>query len=315
MSRFDKWKLIFFVVGLILVVPLFVMVVQYIHSNPSLLLPPYLGQGGIFNRTRVFSHPRESPQLHDLSGYISITTLQPLRLHCDLCSIVSSSGQMLGQRAGSLIDRSACVWRMNNAPTAGFETDVGTRTTIRVVSHTSVPLLTQRQQHYFEEANGTIYVIWGPYRNMRQDGKGGTYNALRQIARSYPHAKIYLTTEERMNYCDKVFQQETGKDRMQSGTYLSTGWFTLLLAMDVCQKIHIFGMINDTYCRAEGRKKVPYHYYEAGSQDECEKYAIHENALRGGHRFITEKAVFAKWAKTHNITFSHPASIYPESGS
>ncbi|XP_048458417.1 alpha-N-acetylgalactosaminide alpha-2,6-sialyltransferase 3 isoform X5 [Rhincodon typus] len=242
----------------------------------------------------------------------------PLRLHCDLCSIVSSSGQMLGQRAGSVIDRTACVWRMNNAPTAGFEADVGTRTSVRVVSHTSVPLLRQKQQHYFGEANETIYVIWGPYRNMRRDGKGATYNELRQMARNYPHAKIYVTTEERMNYCDKVFQRETGKDRAQSGTYLSTGWFTLLLAMDVCHKIHIFGMINDTYCsfhRAEGHKKVPYHYYEAGSRDECAEYAIHENALYGGHRFITEKTVFAKWAKNHNIIFSHPASIYPESGS
>eukprot|EP00061_Rhincodon_typus_P006003 g26176.t1 len=119
---------------------------------------------------------------------------------------------MLGQRAGSVIDRTACVWRMNNAPTAGFEADVGTRTSVRVVSHTSVPLLRQKQQHYFGEANETIYVIWGPYRNMRRDGKGATYNELRQMARNYPHAKIYVTTEERMNYCDKVFQRETGKD-------------------------------------------------------------------------------------------------------
>uniref|UniRef100_UPI00398E673D alpha-N-acetylgalactosaminide alpha-2,6-sialyltransferase 3 n=1 Tax=Pristiophorus japonicus TaxID=55135 RepID=UPI00398E673D len=302
---FDRRKSIL-VLSSILVVSLFVAVVHYTHDN-SLLLQSYLGQNGILNRTAFTNdqQPRDHP------GYISVTTQQPLHLHCDLCSVVSSSGQMLGQQAGRAIDQSACVWRMNNAPTVGFETDVGTRTSVRVVSHTSVPLLQQRQRHYFAEANETIYVVWGPYRNMRRDGKGATYNELRKMARNYPHAKIYVTTEERMNYCDKIFKLETGKDRVLSGTYLSTGWFTLVLAMDVCHKIHIFGMVNDTYCRfhrAGGHKKVPYHYYEAGGLDECAEYALHENALYGGHRFITEKAVFAKWAKYHSITFSHPAS-------
>ncbi|KAG9334074.1 hypothetical protein JZ751_009166 [Albula glossodonta] len=57
----------------------------------------------------------------------------------------------------------------------------------------------------------------------------------------------------------------------------------------------------------DGYRKVPYHYYEAGSRDECAEYLLHESAPYGGHRFITEKSVFAKWAKTHAITFLHPA--------
>ncbi|PWA30019.1 hypothetical protein CCH79_00009689 [Gambusia affinis] len=94
--------------------------------------------------------------------------------------------------------------------------------------------------------------------------------------------------------------------QIQSGSYLSTGWFTLILAMDMCKEIHIYGMINDTYCRTEGYRQVPYHYYEAGSRDECAEYHLHENAPYGGHRFITEKSVFAKWAKTHSIKFFNP---------
>jgi len=57
--------------------------------------------------------------------------------------------------------------------------------------------------------------------------------------------------------------------------------------------------------RSEGFHKVPYHYYEPG-RDECEEYFLHENAPYGGHRFITEKKVFAKWAKKHTIIFTHP---------
>ncbi|XP_064416393.1 alpha-N-acetylgalactosaminide alpha-2,6-sialyltransferase 3 [Latimeria chalumnae] len=213
---------------------------------------------------------------------------------------------MTGEKAGSTIDESPCVWRMNNAPTMGYETDVGRKTNIRVVSHTSVPLLLQNQEYFFKQSSNTIYVIWGPFRNMRNDGKGIVYNMLNETISNYPHAKIYVTTEERMHHCDMVFKKETGRDRVQSGSYLSTGWFTVLLAMDACRAIHMYGMINDTYCKTEGYKKVSYHYYEPG-RDECAEYFLHENAPYGGHRFITEKTVFAKWAKQHNITFKHPS--------
>lgn len=58
--------------------------------------------------------------------------------------------------------------------------------------------------------------------------------------------------------------------------------------------------------RTDDYRKVPYHYYEVGSRDECAEYVLHESAPYGGHRFITEKAVFAKWAKSHAIKFFNP---------
>lgn len=58
--------------------------------------------------------------------------------------------------------------------------------------------------------------------------------------------------------------------------------------------------------RFEGNRKVPYHYYEVGSRDECAEYILHESAPYGGHRFITEKTVFSKWAKKKSIKFFHP---------
>ncbi|XP_028667023.1 alpha-N-acetylgalactosaminide alpha-2,6-sialyltransferase 3 [Erpetoichthys calabaricus] len=289
--------------SLIFAVSVFVVAIQYTEKH-HLLLQPYFQQS--FGSYWVFSRqPQKAIKPH--TGYVKVPDREPLKLNCDVCSLVSSSGQMLGRGAGATIDQTSCVWRMNNAPTKGFEKDVGKKTTVRVVSHTSVPLLLQKQQYFFGEANDTIYIIWGPLRNMRQDGQGLVYNMLRQVVKNYPSVKIFVTTEERMNYCDKVFKEETGKDRIQSGSYLSTGWFTLILAMDLCRDIRVYGMINETYCRSEGYPKVPYHYYEAGGRDECAEYLLHESAPYGGHRFITEKAVFAKWAKTHSIHFSHPS--------
>lgn len=122
--------------------------------------------------------------------------------------------------------------------------------------------------------------------------------------------------------------------RLKSGSFLSTGWFTMILAMELCEQISVFGMVSDSYCRCGGvagvrvgcssvppsptltlsspaREKnhssVPYHYFEKGRLDECKTYLVHEQAQRAGHRFITEKAIFSRWAKRKNIVFNHPS--------
>ncbi|XP_029474167.1 alpha-N-acetylgalactosaminide alpha-2,6-sialyltransferase 3 isoform X1 [Rhinatrema bivittatum] len=296
-----KRKLLVVAVGFI-VAFFFLIVLRLINEiNFPLLLTSFEKP---ITRWIPFSYPRNQ-SLRTHYGYINLRTQEPLQLDCDLCAIVSNSGQMSGQRIGKEIDQSSCVWRMNSAPTKGYEEDVGRRTTIRVVSHTSVPLLLKNPAYFFKEANSTLYVIWGPFRNLRKDGSGVVYNMLKKAVDRYADAKIYLTTEKRMSYCDGVFKKETGKDRFQSGSYLSTGWFTFILAMDACYGIHVYGMINDTYCKSEGFRKVPYHYYEPG-RNECDEYFLHENAPYGGHRFITEKKVFARWAKKSKITFTHP---------
>ncbi|XP_034048652.1 alpha-N-acetyl-neuraminyl-2,3-beta-galactosyl-1,3-N-acetyl-galactosaminide alpha-2,6-sialyltransferase [Thalassophryne amazonica] len=245
-----------------------------------------------------------------LRGYQRIssgTTNQFLDLRCSHCALVSSSGQMLEAGAGEEIDKTGCVIRMNNAPTGGYENDVGSRTSVRVVSHTTVPLLLKNEHAYFQQSADTAYVFWGPERTMRQDGKGHIFNILLKLARKYPHARLYAVTRQKIQYCDRVFQNETGKNRMKTGAFLSTGFFTVILAIDLCDSIHIYGMIDDEYCSQANHSAVPYHYYEPGKVDECRMYKFHERARYGGHRFITEKAIYAKWATRHKIEFKYPS--------
>ncbi|NXO68099.1 SIA7D sialyltransferase, partial [Phainopepla nitens] len=230
---------------------------------------------------------------------------QPLeRAPCRRCAIVSSSGQMLGSQLGQAIDGQECVLRMNHAPTAGYERDVGTRCTFRVVSHTSVPLLLRNQPYFFQQSQETLYFIWGPTRKMNRK-MGSTYRALVDVVAKYPQLQMYTLTEEKMTYCDDVFQNETGKNRIQSGSFLSTGWFTMIVAMELCEQITVFGMVSDRYCREKNHPSVPYHYFEKARLDECKMYVMHEQARRSAHRFITEKAVFSRWAKRRNIFFNH----------
>lgn len=38
--------------------------------------------------------------------------------------------------------------------------------------------------------------------------------------------------------------------RRQSGSFLSTGWFTMILALELCEEIVVYGMVSDSYCRS-----------------------------------------------------------------
>ncbi|XP_008304044.1 alpha-N-acetyl-neuraminyl-2,3-beta-galactosyl-1,3-N-acetyl-galactosaminide alpha-2,6-sialyltransferase isoform X1 [Stegastes partitus] len=273
----------------------------------SLSLPLLYWFAHVITRDDVSPAARSS----GLQGYRRISRgrveQQLLNKHCNQCALVSSSGQMLGAGVGEEIDKTACVIRMNNAPTRGFETDVGSRTSVRVVSHTSAPLLVRNERYYFQQSANTTYIFWGPEKNMRQDGKGRIYNLLLKMATKYPNAKIYAVTKDRVQYCDNVFQNETGKNRMKTGAFLSTGFFTMILALDMCDTIQVYGMIDDNYCSRANHSVVPYHYYERNRINECRMYKVHEHTKRGGHRFITEKAIYAKWATRHKIEFKNPS--------
>uniref|UniRef100_UPI0037E8F03C alpha-N-acetyl-neuraminyl-2,3-beta-galactosyl-1, 3-N-acetyl-galactosaminide alpha-2,6-sialyltransferase n=1 Tax=Semicossyphus pulcher TaxID=241346 RepID=UPI0037E8F03C len=272
----------------------------------SLSLPLLFWFGHVITRDDLTLAEKSS----DIKGYMRIGPAridQFLDMHCSRCALVSSSGQMLGAGAGEDIDEIGCVIRMNDAPTRGFEKDVGGRTSLRVVSHTSVPRLVKDESYYFQQSADTMYVFWGPERNMRQDGKGRIFNALLKIAQKYPNVRMYAVTREQIQHCDSVFQNETGKNRMQTGAFLSTGFFTMILAMEICDSISVYGMIDDNYCSRANQSSVPYHYYEKSRIDECRMYKFHENTRHGGHRFITEKAIYAKWATRHVIEFKHPS--------
>lgn len=229
---------------------------------PAFCLDPHLS---------IKSRPTVPGPLH-FSGYSSVPDGKPLvRELCRSCAVVSSSGQMLGSGLGAEIDSAECVLRMNQAPTVGFEADVGQRSTLRVISHTSVPLLLRNYSHYFQQARDTLFVVWGQGKHMDRALGGRTYRALLQLTRMYPGLQVYTFTERMMAYCDQVFQDETGKNR------------------------------------EEHHPSVPYHYFEKGRLDECQMYLAHERAPRSAHRFITEKAVFSRWAKKRPIVFAHPS--------
>ncbi|XP_029284710.1 alpha-N-acetylgalactosaminide alpha-2,6-sialyltransferase 5b [Cottoperca gobio] len=242
-----------------------------------------------------------------LEGYTGVIDHKPLMMHCRTCALVTSSGQLTGSKRGEEIDRSECVIRMNDAPSINYQQDVGRRTNLRVVAHSSLQRVLQSRQELLNASQDTAFIFWGPSNSMRRDGKGHIYNNLRLLKQILPKLKVYIISRLKMLKFDELFKKETGIDRKSSNSWLSTGWFTMAIAVELCDRINVYGMVPPDFCRSSSHPSLPYHYYEPPGLDECSMYLSHERSRRGSHhRFITEKAVFANWARTLNIHFHQP---------
>ncbi|XP_023263826.1 alpha-N-acetylgalactosaminide alpha-2,6-sialyltransferase 5-like [Seriola lalandi dorsalis] len=242
-----------------------------------------------------------------LEGYSGVIDHKSLKMHCGTCALVTSSGQLTGSKRGQEIDRSECVIRMNDAPSVRHQQDVGQRTSLRVIAHSSLQRVLQSRQELLNASQDTVFIFWGPSSCMRRDGKGHVYNNLRLLNQLLPKLKVYIISRIKMLNFDELFKKETGIDRKSSNSWLSTGWFTMSIALELCDRINVYGMVPPDFCRSSSHPSVPYHYYEPSGPDECSMYLSHERSRRGSHhRFITEKTVFANWARTLNIHFYQP---------
>ncbi|XP_067868340.1 alpha-N-acetylgalactosaminide alpha-2,6-sialyltransferase 6-like [Heterodontus francisci] len=240
-------------------------------------------------------------------GYFPAVGNKTMNLHCGQCALITSSSHLLGSEIGSEIDKTECIIRMNDAPTTGYEKDVGSKTTLRVVAHSSIYRVIRKPQEFFNKSQETFFIFWGPPQKM-QKNRGSSYKLIHRVVLAFSNLSVFIISPKRMQQFDDLFQRETGRDRKKSHSWLSTGWFTMVIAIELCDNVQVYGMVPPNHCREAQPKHMPYHYYEPKGPDECKTFVGNERAKKGNHhRFITEKDVFGKWAKLYNISFSHPS--------
>ncbi|XP_054645078.1 alpha-N-acetylgalactosaminide alpha-2,6-sialyltransferase 5b [Dunckerocampus dactyliophorus] len=242
-----------------------------------------------------------------LEGYTGVIDRKTLKMHCKTCALITSSGQLGGGKRGKEIDHSECVIRMNDAPSIGYEQDVGQRTSLRVVAHSSLQRVLQGQQELLNASQGTTFIFWGPSSCMKRDGRGHVFNILKMLNQQLPSLQVYIISRLKMVSFDELFKKETGIERKSSNSWLSTGWFTMAIALELCDRVNVYGMVPPDFCRSPSHRSVPYHYYKPFGPTECHMYLSHERSRQGSHhRFITEKMVFANWARRLDIHFYQP---------
>ncbi|XP_070582175.1 alpha-N-acetylgalactosaminide alpha-2,6-sialyltransferase 5-like isoform X4 [Ptychodera flava] len=196
---------------------------------------------------------RGHEKLTNLSGFVSLLSPDKiLSKSYNDCAIISSSGHMLKSGVGSQIDKAGCVIRMNDALIKGFEKDVGCRTTVRVIAHSAVKNVNKYKSQLLSGcAKPDICIVWGPVYSMRTDGKGYAYNLARKLALEFKNIEFYMLTQEQMNLTDKTYETALGATRKETGSWLTTGWFTMVIAVNLCKSSKVYGMVQDDFCKVK----------------------------------------------------------------
>ncbi|KAI1278409.1 Beta-galactoside alpha-2,6-sialyltransferase 2 [Halotydeus destructor] len=77
------------------------------------------------------------------------------------CALVTSAGSLKGAKLGPEIDSHDLIVRFNNAPTEGFEEDVGARTTVRILN--SKVLSSKTFNVSLPMYKNSVLVLWDPF--------------------------------------------------------------------------------------------------------------------------------------------------------
>ncbi|XP_054765142.2 alpha-N-acetyl-neuraminyl-2,3-beta-galactosyl-1,3-N-acetyl-galactosaminide alpha-2,6-sialyltransferase-like [Lytechinus pictus] len=296
---------------------MFIVVCYLLHRSP----PKVQTVNGRYQRFRFIGSPTEdisdtestSPNRSPNTGYFILDTNETFTKRCSRCSLVSSSGHLYESGAGADIDSADCVIRMNTAPVTGWTEDVGARTDIRIIGHVNLPrgLVKKsilRQEILVDEQTRASYIIvpW-LYDEKINMSTHRIFKIARDFKGRFPQVNFVFLTREKYEASERRFKLETGFSRTQIKTWFSTGFVSMMFALDVCDKVEVYGLSTSQFCIVHPKSKVPYHYYEPDGARECSFQRTNELGLGDGHKFMTERAMFARWSLIYDITFHYPS--------
>uniref|UniRef100_A0A3B5ACT1 Beta-galactoside alpha-2,6-sialyltransferase 1 n=1 Tax=Stegastes partitus TaxID=144197 RepID=A0A3B5ACT1_9TELE len=239
------------------------------------------GPGGVSSRPKL-SGPELLCQLKDNVEVMTLTAdlqpfsalpwaaqLPPKPLTSDLgpyksCAVVSSAGSLRYSGLGKEIDSHDAVLRFNAAPTAGYEKDVGSKTTIRLINsqvktagtdclccslmRTCLTVCVSILQWY----NRTDYPIFTQYQRYR---------------RLHPLQPFYIL-HPRFEW--QVWQriQDNMAEPIQKNPP-SSGLLGTVLMMSLCEVVHVYEFLPSR------RKTELCHYYQRFYDAACTLGAYH----------------------------------------
>ncbi|XP_042072771.1 CMP-N-acetylneuraminate-beta-galactosamide-alpha-2,3-sialyltransferase 1 [Haplochromis burtoni] len=156
--------------------------------------------------------------------------VEPRPDRCRICAVVGNSGNLNGSRYGPLIDLHDFVIRMNYGPTRGFEVDVGTKTTHRVMYPETASLL-----------DHTTHLVFFPFKMedflwlLENVGENGDLNKQSLANKNL----VMILNPAFMKHVHQVWL-------LKKGAYPSTGFMALALSLMICDEVSVFGFGADS---------------------------------------------------------------------
>ena len=193
--------------------------------------------------------------------YATVIPLDDWKKRHDSCAVVGNSGSLANGKFGEEIDHHSAVFRVHNAPTHRFEADVGSKTTYQIVDQFwSEQLMAaeggpQEARWLIEDA---VLVFWSShsqetYVQMRQQ-----FPAMDVVYLSLPFVHTYTEFARRIRkrIGDALHSDTSASSRGADGVagdVMSSGWYALTMAQQVCRSVDVYGM---------DARTGKFHYYD-----------------------------------------------------
>ncbi|GBG73498.1 GT29-family glycosyltransferase [Chara braunii] len=189
------------------------------------------------------------------------------------CAIVGNSGSLLGSRRGWEIDHHEMVMRLNNAPTMGFEKDVGGRTTLSLINGNLLHACAEKPLCPCFPYGPNVGLISYACQPAHWDDPG-------RCTESHSDSFIYMVDDNLQAICNRIVVELTrarlasrGETlhawvrRKKTTIHFSTGMLAVLSAIAMCQAVDLYGFQGDSeqhhYFENVTLHEIPDHDYEA----------------------------------------------------
>jgi len=190
---------------------------------------------------------------HQLDEFLPKSQLKLFHKGYDSCGVVSSAGSLLHSKLGKTIDANDFVIRFNAAPTEGYERDVGSKTSLRiinsqVVANPSFKFLDESHLSPVQLFSKSPVLVWDPsgYNSSLDDWYGGgadfpffqTYFSKRLMR---PEDEVHLLDPKSLWSVWNWLQSESKWPLLPNPP--SSGFLGMVLALLNCKTVHIYEFV------------------------------------------------------------------------
>ncbi|XP_013015823.1 beta-galactoside alpha-2,6-sialyltransferase 1 isoform X1 [Cavia porcellus] len=158
------------------------------------------------------------------------------------CAVVSSAGSLKSSQLGQEIDDHDAVLRFNGAPTANFQQDVGTKTTIRLMNS---QLVTTEGRFLSDSLyNEGILIVWDPSMyhadipKWYQNPDYSFFNNYKSYRKLHPNQPFYILRPQ-MPWELWDILQEISPEEIQPNPP-SSGMLGIIIMMTLCDQVDIY---------------------------------------------------------------------------
>ncbi|KAK9973079.1 hypothetical protein ABG768_023826 [Culter alburnus] len=220
-------------------------------SKISSYPPPF----GVKTQEKIIDHILSATKSYSLGSELD-------SLSCKKCIIIGNGGILYNKSLGSKIDQYDVVVRLNEAPVAGFEKDVGSKTTMRI----TYPEGAIQKPERYEKSSLFVFSAFKPMdfkwlRHMVFKDKLRTMEGFwKSVARVVPR------DPEDMRILNPYFIQEAAfkfiglphnRGLMGRGNIPTLGTVAITMALHNCDEVAVAGFGYDM-----NTPHAPLHYYE-----------------------------------------------------